>query len=466
MFLDLDKKPASSPAVIDDRGGAASYGELCAFCNRFPAPTAARSVVFVLCENCLPCLGGTVALLNAGRIPLLLSASIDAALLQELIETYAPAYLYLPQSRRGAFPDLEAVCAEGEYVLLETGFSPYPVAEELAFLLCTSGSTGSPKLVRHSLRNLEKNAANVAEVFSFSPAERGICDLPMQYTMGLNVIFSHLYAGAAALLCSQNLMSADFWRFVKEERGTNFTGVPASYEVLDKLRFYRMDLPDLHTLAEGGGRLTDDLFVKLAAFAAEKGKRFCATFGTTETSARCAFLPPALAIKKTGSIGRAIPPGRLTLIEDDGTPITKPGVRGELQCEGPHVTLGYALCRDDLQKGDEFGGVYRTGDIAYFDEDGCFYIVGRKKRFLKLYGLRVGLDECERILRGLFDCDIACAGTDRQMRIYITDPDQCEAVRRAISEKTGILIDAFAVTYKESLPRNDAGKILYAQLES
>ena len=82
-------------------------------------------------------------------------------------------------------------------------------------LLTTSGSTGSPKLVRHKYGNLEANAENVAKVFSWTVDEVGICDLPMNYTMGLNVINSLLFVGASVLMIKANLMDPAFWEFIK-----------------------------------------------------------------------------------------------------------------------------------------------------------------------------------------------------------------------------------------------------------
>ena len=125
-------------------------------------------------------------------------------------------------------------------------------------------------------------------------------------------------------------MNPKYWQFIKEQKGTNFTGVPFSYEILNRLRFFRMDLPYLTTMAEGGGKLSDTLFSAFANYAAEKGKRFFATFGTTETTARLAFLDPEKATQKCGSIGKAIPEGKLYLVDENGNEITKPDTEGEL----------------------------------------------------------------------------------------------------------------------------------------
>ena len=464
MLFDIDKKPSDHLAALDDAGGQLTYGEIVSLRRELSDYLPARELVFCLCENKVGSLAGFLALYDCKDVCLLLNATIDKGLLDALYATYHPSYFWMPASKSHEYP-YKIVYSYKDYVLCKTGNNAPAMHPELSMLMTTSGTTGSPKLVRHKYGNIESNARNVASVFGWTTEERGIVDLPMQYTMGLNVINSHLYAGAIVLLLSSNLMSPLFWKFIKENKGTNFTGVPFSYEVLNRLRFNRMDLPYLTTLAEGGGKLSDTLFKTFADYAGEKGKRFFATFGTTETSARLAFLRPEAAVTHIGSIGKAIPEGTLTLVDEDGNEINEPDVDGELRYEGPNVTMGYGTCVDDLLKGDEFCGTYYTGDIAKKDADGYYYIVGRKKRFLKLFGLRVSLDQSERIIKEHFGIECACTGDDSKMRIYITDDNLKEDVKKLISEKTGLISTSFEVKVLDTIPRFESGKINYRELQ-
>lgn len=463
MLFDIDKKKASALAAIDDAGGQLTYGELYDLRKSLSAVLPERELVFCLCENRIGALAGFVGLYDCKDVCLLLSAHIDCGLLDALYKTYQPSYFWMPESKAADFT-FEVVYSYKGFVLCKTDNKAPEMHPNLSMLMTTSGTTGSPKLVRHKYGNIEANAQNVAKVFGWTENERGIIDLPMQYTMGLNVINSHLYAGATVLLIEANLMSPQYWSFIKEQKGSNFTGVPFSYEILNRLRFGRMDLPYLTTMAEGGGKLSDTLFKTFADYAVEKGKRFFATFGTTETSARLAFLPPEQATTHIGSIGHAIPDGKLFLVDENGHEITATDVEGELWYEGPNVTMGYGTCLEDLKKGDEFCGVYETGDIAKKDEDGFFYIVGRKKRFLKLFGLRVSLDQSERIISEHFNIECACTGDDTKMKIYITDIKLKEDVRQLISEKTGLKTTSFDVNVIETIPHFESGKINYREL--
>ena len=464
MLFDLDKKPASSLAAIDDAGGQLTYGELVALRGEMAAVLPEREMVFCLCENRVGALAGFLTLYDCKDVCLLLSAHIDKTLLKVLEETYGPSYYWMPEAMAGE-SGYERVYDYKGFVLCKTGKQAPALHPELSMLMTTSGTTGSPKLVRHKYGNIESNAKNVATVFGWTPEERGIIDLPMQYTMGLNVINSHLYVGATLLLIEANLMSPQYWAFIKEQKGSNFTGVPFSYEILNRLRFWKMDLPYLTTIAEGGGKLSDTLFKTFADYAVNNGKRFFATFGTTETSARLAFLPPTEAVTHIGSIGHAIPEGKLILVDENGNEITEADVEGELRYEGPNVTMGYGTCEEDLAKGDEFCGVYATGDLAKKDADGFFYIVGRKKRFLKLFGLRVSLDQSEKIISENFGgMECACTGDDSQMLIYITQEDKKDEVKQLISEKTGLMAKFFEVRVIEAIPRFESGKINYRLL--
>lgn len=464
MLFDIDKKPASSLAAIDDAGGQLTYGDVVALREALSKTLPERELVFCLCENRVGALAGFLSLYDCKDVCLLLSAKIDKVLLDTLYETYKPSYFWMPESK-ACETSYEEVYKFKDYVLCKTGNKASELHPELSMLMTTSGTTGSPKLVRHKYGNIESNAKNVAQVFGWTPEERGIIDLPMQYTMGLNVICSHLYAGATVLLIEVNLMSPKYWSFIKEQKGSNFTGVPFSYEILNRLRFGRMDLPYLTTMAEGGGKLSDTLFKTFADMMEEKGKRFFATFGTTETSARLAFLPPEQTTTHIGSIGKAIPEGKLLLVDENGNEINEAGVDGELRYEGPNVTMGYGTCVEDLMKGDEFCGVYETGDIARKDEDGFYYIVGRKKRFLKLFGLRVSLDQSEKIIKDSLGIECACTGDDNQMLIYITQEGMKEEVKNLISEKTGLMAKSFEVREIESIPRFESGKINYKELK-
>ena len=134
--------------------------------------------------------------------------------------------------------------------------------------------------------------------------------------------------------------------------------------------------------------------------------------------------------------------------------------------EGKNVTMGYARKREDLNLGDERNGFLPTGDIAYRDEDGFYFIKGRMGRFLKIFGNRIGLDECEQILRSHVSCDVACCGTDDKLIVYLTDECQKEAALTALINAIKVPANVIETRGIVALPKNEAGKILYSKLKN
>ena len=464
MFLKLDNKERENVAAISDNGNKVTYGDLMSFSNRVMDVLPERSLVFSLCHNTIGSLMGYVAFLSTRNVPLLLSADLDKELLHYLLDTYQPNYLWMPQKMADQF-DGNVVMSEYGYSLLSYSDKKIDMYPELALLLTTSGSTGSPKLVRQSYTNIESNAQSIMQYLELDETERPITMLPMNYTYGLSVINSHLLVGATILMTDESYAQKKFWDFFKSQGATSIVGVPFTYEILKKLRFFRMELPTLRYMTQAGGKLLPELHKEYAEYAIANDKRFYVMYGQTEATARMSYLPYKRSLEKYGSMGIAIPGGTFHLIEVDGTDIEKPDGGGELVYEGPNVTLGYAECQYDLSKGDERNGILVTGDMAKRDEDGYYYIVGRKKRFLKIYGNRVNLDETERMIQSQFDgMECACVGEDDHMQIYVTDKNMEKDVTEFITNKTGLNWKAFTVHYIEEIPKNESGKKNYQKL--
>ena len=449
MLLGLEHITPNRLAVIDSEGGLLTYGEILELARQLMDTVPERALCFLLVENNVQCVQWVMASLISRRlVPLILNAKTDEALYSHLLETYHPAYIW----QNGT--------------LTRTNHTIAPLHADLSHLLPTSGSTGSPKLVRHCYENIEAAGLNIATFFELKTSDRPLMVLPLYYTMGLSMVFSHLKAGATILITGRNMTDPVFWKFLKEERATSFTGVPYSYHILNLMRFFRMDLPDLELLTQGGGKMERSLNLKFAEYCREHGKRWIATYGQSECTARMAYLPARWAVEKAGSIGIAVPNGELSLIDAEGNAITTPHIEGEMCYRGKNVTMGYATGPDDLLKGDERHGFIRTGDLAYFDEDGCYYIVGRMGRFLKLFGMRVGLDECEQIIATDCQTESACVGTDEKMIVYITDATKSQTVKDALVEKTHIVATSFEIRVITEIPKNEAGKKLYSKLEN
>ena len=462
MILNLQHIDPQQIAAIDSNSDKLTYADITTLSQQITENIPERALCFLLVENNVGGIAWVMGMLDSHKlIPLILNVKTEAGLYQQLLATYQPSYVCAPTHLPA---DGQTIHTLFGYTLTKVSDMICPIHNDLSHLLPTSGSTGSPKLVRHKYDNIEAAGLNISTFFELKATDRPLMVLPLYYTMGLSMVFSHLRVGATILITGLSMTDPNFWKFIKEQHATSFTGVPYSFQVLNLMRFFRMDLPDIELLTQGGGKMPKELNRKFAEYCRDNGKRWIATYGQSECTARMAFLPAKWAIEKVGSIGIAVPNGELSLINTEGNLITTPHTEGEMCYRGKNVTMGYARQQSDLALGDERNGYIRTGDLAYFDEDGCYYIVGRMGRFLKLFGMRVGLDECEQIIQSECNIECACVGTDEKMIVYITNADKQIQVKDILVHKTHIVATSFEIRIIAEIPKNEAGKKLYSQL--
>jgi acyl-coenzyme A synthetase/AMP-(fatty) acid ligase len=461
-------KHKDNTAVFTDKGESLTYGELNVEIANFANAISVNGLLFCLCENTIGSLIGYVACMEHHIPIVLLDGSKDFSVLKNLMEIYQPEYIWAETARVGEVGG-DTVYSYATYSLqrmqYEVEVEKPEINPELALCLTTSGSTGSPKFVRLSAGNILANAESIAEYLGIDENERPITVLPSYYSYGVSVINSHLLKGATILLTEGTVAQREFWNFLKEQKATSIAGVPYTYEMLKMLRFFRMDLPYLKTMTQAGGKLNKDIARQYIEFAQEKGKRFFVMYGQTEATARMSYLPLEHALDKYASIGIAIPGGKFSLMDVNGNVIDAPDVDGELIYEGPNVSLGYAECRADLAKGDENHGVLHTGDVARFDEDGFFYITGRMKRFVKVWGNRCNLDATEQLVKAI-TTSCACVGVDDKITIFVTQRGLEDNIIKLLVEKTGFNIRAFEVRVIDAIPVKSSGKIDYQAMQN
>lgn len=462
------KRYKTNTAVITDKGERLTYEELAAEAKTFADAVTQKGLLFCLCENRLGSFVGYVACMEHHIPIVLLDGSKDLSVLKNLMEIYQPEYIWVETARIEEIGG-ESVYSYATYSLqrmnYEVEVEKPEINPELALCLTTSGSTGSPKFVRLSAKNVLSNAESIAEYLSIDENERPITTLPSYYSYGVSVINSHLIKGATILLTDGTVAQREFWNFLKEQQATSIAGVPYTYEMLRMLRFFRMDLPYLKTMTQAGGKLNKDIAKQYIEFAQEKDKRFFVMYGQTEATARMSFLPLEHALDKYASIGIAIPGGKFSLMDVNSNIIEEPDVDGELIYEGPNVSLGYAECRADLAKGDENHGVLHTGDVARRDADGYYYITGRIKRFVKVWGNRCNLDATEQLVKAI-TTSCACVGVDDKITIFVTQEGLEESIIKLLVEKTGFNNRAFEVRVIDAIPVKSSGKIDYQVMQN
>jgi acyl-coenzyme A synthetase/AMP-(fatty) acid ligase len=398
-----------------------------------------RRLVALAAANDVDSLVAYLAALVGGH-PLILLPEDKPAALESLVAAYDP--------------DVVLRSANGETVFEERRpGTRHELHPDLALLLSTSGSTGSPKLVRLSSANLQANAESIAEYLDIGPADRAATTLPMSYCYGLSVINSHLLRGAGLLLTDLSVVDPCFWELFRTGGATSFAAVPYTFELLERVGFAGMDLPGLRYVTQAGGRLAPERVQSNAELGRRKGWELFVMYGQTEATARMAYLPPALAAEHPGAIGIPVPGGAFRI-----EPV--PGLEhGELVYTGPNVMLGYAETAEDLGAGRTVREL-RTGDLARKHPAGVYEVVGRRSRFVKIVGLRVDLGQVERIL-GDLGVEAASAGTDQGLVVAVEGSHDTQLLAKVLAQGIGLPRTALELHAVEHLPRLATGKVDY-----
>jgi acyl-CoA synthetase (AMP-forming)/AMP-acid ligase II len=408
---------------------------------------ATRQLVLLVAENSLDWLTTYLAALSRGHVVLLVPGDrpdhVDG-----MVERYRPGVV---AGRSGP-----------RWSIVPQGDAPeHDLHPDLALLLPTSGSTGSPKLVRLSHANLESNATSIVRALALTDRDRAMATLPVHYSYGLSVVHSHLACGGSLVLSDHSVVDPCYWELLRRSRATGISGVPHTYELLERVGLAELDLPSLRTLTQAGGPLPVETATRFRALAKERGWRFSTMYGQTEATARMAVLPPALAAEHPDAVGVAVPggafrvepldhPGAEAVRAADGQPV------GELVYTGPNVMLGYATCPADLARGREVHELH-TGDLGTVDEAGVVRIVGRRSRFAKVLGLRLDLDHLERDL-GREGAPVRCVDLGSRLGVVTARPDHSGALLGALAGRHGLPRTSVVVLDGCELPILPTGK--------
>lgn len=408
-----------------------------------------KQLILILCSNTMDTLAAYISGVNSRHAVMLIAADIHHELLKSIISEYKPYWIVGLDEYEGYTFKFNRLVREVELDVA--------IHSDLAILLSTSGTTGSQKFVRLSYDNIRSNAQSIIDYLEIDEQERALMNLPLSYSYGMSIINSHLLAGASILLTDMSVMDKSFWEFVQEHKATSLAGVPFTYQMLHRIGFMKMDLPYLKTLTQAGGRLNEKLVKAFGDYAEQHDKRFFIMYGQTEAAPRISYIPYDKVLEKSGTIGIAIPNGQLSI----------EGELNELVYRGANVMMGYAECLADLVKCDEMKGVLYTGDTATVDESGYFTITGRIKRFIKLFGLRINLDDVEKKLEEVFQIPLACTGSDDKL-IVVIESAEAEIVDKAketIEKLYKLHKTAYKIKLIEKIPRFVNGKTDYTTLK-
>ncbi|WP_309066938.1 AMP-binding protein [Microbacterium sp.] len=434
--VDLLRGDPSAIALLTD-DDQVTYAELGARAAEVRAALGlTRRLVMLEARNTVDAIAGYLGALSGGHPVLLVRGGEDESAVRTR-EALSDRF------------DPDVVIADGTVAPRRDG-TAHDLHEDLALLMSTSGSTGSPKLVRISGEAVLANAAAIADYLRLTDGDRAITSLPMHYCYGLSVVNSHLLVGGSLVLTERSASDDGFWRRAEEACITGFAGVPYSFDLLDAVGGVERLPSSIRYVTQAGGRLPTDRVCELALSGARLGFEFFTMYGQTEATARMSYLPPEDAIRAAGSIGRAIPGGTFRIDIDEEADA------GELVYSGPNVMLGYAESPADLALGRTVHEL-RTGDLARWRPDGYVEIVGRMNRFVKLFGLRVDLDAVQRELESA-GIPARTAADGEELLVFVLSARDAVRARETIARRIGIPQRSVLTYAVDAFPLTSSGK--------
>lgn len=405
-------KRSDNYAVRDSDGLAKTYKEIFHEIRLWSCIMETRSVVCVLCDNRFETICFILEMLAAGQVLWILDADTEETLLDRLIDLYRPHYIWIGKEA-GEYLiskfSLQAALVEAgysEHQLYRTLAQPYSISQDLALLLSTSGSTGSPKMVRISYENIRDCCKRIFFHYHIDSREKTVVTLPLHHIFSLSIYVAHWYYGASVLVINEPLGSRKFKDIYIRECVNSIIGVPFTFKMLRKTAFWdQKTLEHLHFAMSGGAKLLPKEQEWLVANLHEK---FWIEYGQTETTSLIIGTNFDRASDKPGTIGRALEGVDVSFTDEE-----------ELVIHAQSVCMGYAFGYEDLGKPDENHGTVYTGDLAYMDGDGYIFLKGRKANFINILGNRTNLDEMETLLQKKFpELAVVCVGEDDRVAVF------------------------------------------------
>jgi long-chain acyl-CoA synthetase len=369
-----------------------------------------------------------------------------------------PAWTSLPEAMEEAVRDAPPAPAGEE------------AAERTAVLAYTSGTTGRPKGVMLSHRNLLTNARACIEAVGVTPRDRVLLFLPMFHSFtSMVAVLTPMVAGMSVVLC-EKVDRAEIKQAIRRRRPTIVPGVPAVFTAMAQARVGAVArwLNPARLYISGGAPLSLDT---LAEFERRFRRPLCEGYGLSEASPVVSINPPR-GPRRPGSVGRPLPGVHVTLRDPEGREVPS-GETGELCVQGGSVMQGYFRLPEETAAALR-GGVLHSGDLARADADGYLHIVGRLKDMLIYRGMNVYPREIETVLEDHPDVKEAAVvglpdGSRGEVPVAFVVP---HAGRRVSESELRRACLARLARYKvprsfrvvSDLPRNATGKVLKARL--
>lgn len=448
------KAQDSAVALMSGNSSPVTYGQLRQLSSDLKNLYQAGFMMLRI-ENTLEALAFYIAAVEA-KIPLmLLDQEIPEDYLFNLIEIYKPSFIVNTSNDYRGFSSLGLKVSALE--IQKNNFELSEVNQNLGLLLATSGSTGSPKFVRLSHKAIRENARSISSALKINESERAITTLPSSYTYGLSVINSHIVAGASIVVTQVPMISNDFWELVSSFKVTSFAGVPTSYLLLKQMKWSPELYPSLRYVTQAGGRLQDDDRLYFLNLFGKSSVDFIIMYGQTEATARISICPTNILKENISAAGLVIPNGEIHINNQDSNGV------GEVIYRGPNVMMGYAESATDLKLGDVLQGELVTGDLGYLSNS-ILFLTGRTKRIVKIFGVRVSLDDVDAWL-SKYGRAVSVQGNDSVVIFLENESVDITEAKASLAQHLGVNSRGIKFQLIREIPLMSSGKIDFQTLQ-
>lgn len=386
----VDRGTEARP-FLEEEGNSYSFADIFYIGDEFFRGSG-RIVCLIACSRNVQTVAAYLGCLRQRVVPILIDANLSLDLVRDIALKYKAEIILHPRKFELSSHTVDCTF-EGFTVYRARKDCSMELHDDLTLVLPTSGSTGDPKCVRLSAENIGSCTRAIVTYLGMDEHRVSISSLPLHYTYGLSVLHAVLESRSKYVLSESSFLDQKFWSLIEQKKVTDISGVPFMFEVLSRMKLSSTVLKTLKCVTQAGGKLDVIKSRHFIDYFNENNVSYYTMYGQTEASPRISYVPPEKAVEKLGSVGIPLEIGKFYTDSDDGRS------EGELVYEGPNVCMGYAYSREDLAQPDINRGVLRTGDIATIDHDGYATIVGRKKRFVKVFGSSVNLDDLEAKLK-------------------------------------------------------------------
>jgi long-chain acyl-CoA synthetase len=466
MLFQGIEKYREKVALVSRETGIVTYNNIEDYVNILKKKIPSRSFAILLCENSVAPVIYYIFSIKNNCTVMLVDIKTDITQIKNLIRLYKPSFIVEPSKweKKINIDKKKYIFRLLNYSIYRTKYNLFPkINNKLCLLMPTSGSMGSVKFVKISKENITVNTHSIIKYLKITSNEKAITNMPFNYSYMLSVINSHIHAGASVFVTSETIIQKQFWNDFKKNKITSFNAVPYHYEILIKLGLKNIYNNNLKLFTQAGGKMKIENQKLILDFCRKKRARFITMYGQTEASPRISYLEPKYNFTKIGSIGKPIPKCRMWIENSEGKKINEVNKIGELIIKGKNVCMGYAKNINDLKKYDTNKGLLKTGDLAFIDKDKFFYLVGRKKRIIKIFGNRFSLDEIEKRIEkdGI---TIACKNINDEFYIYYENEKKKDDIIKKFTKITKQNKIDLRLILLKSFPRKLNGKIDYQKL--